>query len=99
MTEVHQPTEDMMGDIDPFAVADDPDDLLNDDQDMTVETVLIREIRDYLKEQLALHNSLDAIEPGGENVMTTQQQVQMHKAIVEHLRQIQQIIDNKVKEN
>lgn len=96
----HLPTEDITGDIDPFALEEDAtDDLRETVEEMTVETVLIREIRAYLKEQIALHNSLDAIEPGGESVMTTQQQVQMHKLIVQHLREIKEIINAKVKEN
>jgi len=96
----HIPTEDITGDIDPFAIEDQADDDLRETtEELTVETILVREIRDYLKEQIALHNSLDAIEPAGEGIMTTQQQVQMHKQVVSHLRQIRQIINSKVKEN
>lgn len=93
-----EPTEDVPYEVDDFAVEDkaansDPD------EQQTVETVLIKDIRKYLREQIATHNSFDVIEPGAEGVMTTQQQVQTHKAVVVHLRQIQQMINNKVKEN
>lgn len=98
------PTEDedylISGEVDDFAIEDD----INDDagiaeEDQTTETKLIQDIRKYLADQIKTHNSFDAIEPQAEQIMTTQQQVQMHKSVVIHLRQIQNMINDKVREN
>jgi len=88
------------GEVDDFAIEDDASDNAGvADEDQTAETKLIQEIRKYLKENIATHNSFDAIIPEAEGVMTTQQQVQMHKIVVIHLRQIEQVINTKVREN
>ena len=88
------------GEVDPFAIEDDTSpDAGMAEEDQTTETKLIQEIRNYLRDQIKTHNSFDAIVPEAEGVMTTQQQVQMHKSVVIHLRQIQTIINNKVREN
>lgn len=98
------PTEDedylISGEVDDFAIEDDiSDDAGIAEEDQTTETKLIQDIRKYLKDQIATHNSFDAIEPQAEQIMTTQQQVQMHKSVVIHLRQIQNMINDKVREN
>lgn len=68
-----------------------------DDVDQPNKSVLV-ELSEYLASKIEEHNSLDVIEPAAEGVMTTQQQVAVHKSIVIHLRAIKQEIDNKVKE-
>lgn len=82
--------------VDEFALEDQ--NATTNDEDQTVETVLMKEIRKYLADQIATHNSFDAIVPEAEGTMTTQQQVQMHKCVVIHLRQIDQMIKEKIKE-
>lgn len=104
MPDFNQPEADedylISGEVDDFAIEDDTsDDAGIADEDQTTETKLIQEIRKYLKEQIKTHNSFDAIEPQAEQIMTTQQQVQMHKSVVIHLRQIQNMINDKVREN
>lgn len=100
---IHQPTEDISGDIDPFAMADDQDDPANTDEEQTVETVLIQEIRKYLKEEIAKSNTLDVMDlpknaTNAEKIAAFNEAA-IHKGLVFHLRNVQNIINNKVKEN
>lgn len=98
----HEPTEDITGDIDSFAI-DDSDDSMTDTEDQTVETVLIREIRNYCKKAIAEHNTFDVLHlpqnASPEEKCAVFDEMFNHKGLVHHLRQIQQIINNKVKEN
>jgi len=100
MTHIPNEDEDFLisGEVDGFAVPDDIDDSIAEEE-LSTETKLIQEIRGYLKDAIDTHNSFDAIIPEAEGVMTTQQQVQMHKSVVIHLRHIQQTINAKIKEN
>lgn len=93
----HEPTEDISGDIDPFAIEDQADEPDNT-EDTTVETILIQDIRKYLKEAEAEHNTLDIIDLTEQAKMTPTQQIAVHKVVTEHLRNIGKIINNKVKE-
>lgn len=68
-----------------------------EDEDQPNKSVLL-EVQEYLDSKIVEHNTFDVIEPGGEDIMTTQQQVQMHKQVVTHLRHIKTMIDDKVKE-
>lgn len=90
-----EPNEDIIGDVEPFAIEDEPD--RTPDPDQNKKSVL-RKIQKYLKTQIAKHNSFDVIEPAAEGVMTTQQQVQLNKQLVIHLRNIKEEIDTKLKE-
>lgn len=74
----------------------DPEDKTQD-PDKPNKSVL-KEVQKYLGEQIIRHNTFDVITPEAENIMTTQQQVEMHKQIVSHLRTVKEIIDNKIKE-
>lgn len=86
--------------IDDFALDDESNEgTVAADEDQTAETTVIKEIRAYLKKAIKEHNTLDVVHPEAENTMTTQQQVTMHKQVVIHLRNIQQMINSKVKEN
>lgn len=99
----HQPTEDITGDIDPFAMEDEVDDNLVEAEEMTAETVMVKEIRAYLKENIAIHNSFDVLNlpqnATPEEKSAVFDEMFNHKGIVHHLRQIQQIINGKIKEN
>lgn len=86
------------GTVDDFAIEDDPSDLI-DNEDQSVETKLIQEIRSYLKEARSEHNSFDIIDLTEQAKMTATQQIAMHKCVVQHLRNIEAMINNKVKEN
>lgn len=88
------------GTVDDFAFDDaDPTGVQGDEADQTVETKLIKEIRQYLKEAKVEHNSFDIIDLTEQAKMTPTQQIAMHKCVVQHLRNIENIIKNKVKEN
>lgn len=101
----HLPTEDITGDIDPFAVEeeDNVDDLRETTEELTVETVLVRDLRKYCKEQILVHNSFDVLNlpqnATPEEKCAVFDEMFNHKGVVHHLRQIQQIINSKVKEN
>lgn len=98
----HDPTEDITGDIDPFAI-DESEDVVTDDEDTTVETILIKEIRDYCRKAIADHNTFDVLHlpqnATPEEKCAVFDEMFNHKGLVHHLRQIQEIINNKVKEN
>lgn len=97
----HEPTEDVPYEVDDFATSDDEPD--TDTPDQTVETVLIKDLRKYLKEAIVEHSSFDAIHvPANatpEQKIAAFDDMAIHKGLVMHLRNVQQIINNKVKEN
>lgn len=94
----HEPTEDITGDIDSFAI-DDSEDSITDDEEQTAETMLIKEIRKYLKKAIAEEDSIDQIDLTESAKMNPTQQIAVHKLVKNHLQNIKQIIDDKVKEN
>jgi hypothetical protein len=85
--------------VDDFAIEDEDTatDILDDEQ--TAETIVIKEIRKYLKEAEKEHNSFDIIDLTEQAKMTPTQQIAVHKCVVQHLRNIRNTINNKVKEN
>jgi hypothetical protein len=93
-----EPTEDISGDIDPFAIEDEAT-VDSAAEDQTAETLLIKELRSYVKEAIDEHNSLDLIDLTEQAKMTATQQIAVHKLVVQHLRNINNTINNKVKEN
>lgn len=96
----HTPTEDVPydGAVDDFAIEDDEATGVVDEE-QSVETKLIQEIRAYLSEAEAEHNTFDIIDLTEQAKMTPTQQMAMHKCVVQHLRNIKNMINNKVKEN
>lgn len=88
-------TEDIPYEVSEFATPE-PDKKV-DDIDQPNKPVLIG-VSKYLDSKIKEHNSFDAIVPEAEGIMSTQQQVQMHKNVVMHLRNIKSEIDNKIKE-
>lgn len=100
----HTPTEDVpYSQIDDFAIEDN--EILDGTVDtgageeLSVETKLIQEIRQYLTEAEAEHNSLDLIDLTEQAKMTPTQQIAVHKLAIQHIRNIRSIINNKVREN
>lgn len=88
-------TEDIPYSVSDFATPD-PDKKAAD-IDQPNKSVLV-EIQKYLKEAIGEHNSLDVIDLNIVDKMSPTQQVALHKLLVSHLRNIKQVIDNKVKE-
>lgn len=68
-----------------------------EDEDQPNKSVLL-EVKNYLDKQIEKHNSFDVIAPEAEHIMTTQQQVEMHKQVVTHLRNVRTIVNDKIKE-
>lgn len=102
MTHIPQEDDDLLisGEVDPFAIEDDTsDDAGVAEEELSVETKLIQEIRTYLKEAEAEHNSFDIIDLTEQAKMTPTQQIAVHKCVVQHLRNIKNTINNKVREN
>lgn len=87
--------EDLDYTVDEFATPDKTEEELDADQ---VNKSVLYEVVKHLNMQLKKHNSLDLVEPNAENIMTTQQQVQVQKEIVVHLNEIRTMIVNKIKE-
>lgn len=98
----HEPTEDISYEISDFAIADDVADVVSDDE-LTAETMLIREIRKYLDQAIAEHNTFDVINlPANakpEDKIAAFDDMAIHKGLVMHLRGVQNIINGKVREN
>lgn len=88
--------------IDDFAIEDE-DITTAVDEDQTAETLLIKEIRKYLKENIAIHNTFDVLNlpqnATPEEKCAVFDEMFNHKGVVHHLRQIELIINDKVKEN
>lgn len=85
--------------VDDDFASQDADAMNDSDEEQTAETALIKEIRKYLKEAKAQHDSFDVIDLTEASKMNPTQQIAAHKWVVHHLREIEQIINNKVKES
>jgi hypothetical protein len=98
----HEPTEDVPYEIDDFALEDEST-IDNGDEEQTAETKVIQEIRKYLKDNIASNNSFDVLNlpqnAKPEEKIAVFDEMFNYKGVVHHLRQIEQIINNKVKEN
>lgn len=102
MTHIPQEDDDLLisGEIDNFAIEDDiSDDAGVAEEEQTVETKLIQELRKYLDEAESEHNSFDIIDLTEAAKMTATQQIAVHKCVVQHLRNIRNTINTKVREN
>ncbi len=87
-------TEDVPYNVSDFAT---PEPEQQPDGDQVNKSVLV-EVQKYLEKHIKRHNTFDVIAPEAEGVMTTQQQVEMHKQVVSHLRDVKRLIDDKIKE-
>jgi len=67
------------------------------DEDQPYKGVLL-EIKKYLKETIAEHNSFDVIDLTESSKMTPTQQIAMHKLVVHHLKYVKTMVSNKLKE-
>lgn len=95
--------------VDDFAIADEAaldsveEDIDDDELEQNVNAQAINEIRQYLKDNIAVHNSFDVLQlpqnAKPEEKIAVFDEMFNHKGIVYHLRQIEQIINTKVKEN
>lgn len=88
--------------VDDFAIADE-DSVNTLDDEMTPEKLALKEIRDYCKKAIKDHNSFDVLNlpqnATPEQKCAVFDEMFNHKGLVHHLRQVQQIIENNVKEN
>jgi hypothetical protein len=98
----HEPTEDITGDIDPFALVDE-ERIEEEDKKLNPQNSLIKELRAYCKKAIAEHNSFDVLSlpqnATPEQKVAVFDEMFNHKGLVHHLRQIESIINDKVKEN
>lgn len=79
------------------AVADD-DKNADDENQGLINDEAIADVMTYLDEAIAEHNSLDLIDLTEQAKMTPTQQIAVHKLVVNHLNNIKESINNKVKE-
>lgn len=98
----HQPTEDVPYEIDQFAIEDEST-IAVAEEDQTAETKVIQEIRDYLKAEIYAQNSFDSVNlPANakpEDKIAVFDEIAIHKGLAMHLRNVLEIINNKVREN
>jgi len=87
-------TEDVPYNVSEFAT---PEPEQQADEDQPNKSVLL-EVRKYLEESIAEHNSLDVIDLTEAGKMTPTQQVAVHKLVVSHLRSVRTIVNDKIKE-
>lgn len=99
----HEPTEDITGDIDPFAIPEDEAATTTEDKKLSPRNQLVKALRAYTKEAIASHNSFDILHlpknATPEDKCAVFDEMFNHKGLVHHLRQVEQIISNHVKEN
>lgn len=93
-----EPTEDIPYEISDHAIADE-DKAPDEDQEQLVNDETIKEIEKYLVEAIAEEDSIDQIDLTEQAKMTSTQQIAVHKLVKNHLQNVKQIIDDKVKEN
>jgi hypothetical protein len=95
-------TEDIDYQIDDFAIDDIPTDT-DEDKKLSPRNALVKELRAYLKKAIGDHNSFDVLNipqnAKAEDKIAVFDEMFNHKGLVHHLRQIEQIINDKVKEN
>lgn len=93
-------TEDIPYEVDEFALEDTT--LESDPEDQTAETTLIRKIRSYLKTEIQKSTTFDVINlPANatpEQKIAAFDEMAIHKGVAMHLRNVQQIINDMVKE-
>ncbi len=66
------------------------------DPDQPNKSVLLYVVK-YVRDCIAAHNTLDVIDPQDKK-FSTDQQAAIHKQVVVHLRDIESVINDKVKE-
>ena len=102
MNHIPQEDDDLLisSEVDDFAFEDEAS---NDagiaEEEQTVETKLIQEIRKYLDEAESEHKGFDIIDLTEAAKMNPTQQIAVHKCVVQHLRNIRNMINTKVREN
>lgn len=94
-----EPTEDITGDIDPFATPDNSNQ--ESDPDQPHKSVLV-EVSEELARDIAEHNSFDCLNLP-KNATTEQKaavfdEIAVHKGLAVHLSKYKTMIDNKIKE-
>lgn len=88
-------TEDIPYNVSEFATPE-PEKRIDDD-DQPNKSVLL-EVRKYLKEAIVEHNSLDTIDLTEQAKLTPGQQIAVSKQVVHHLRSVETIVNDKIKE-
>lgn len=92
-------TEDVPYDIDPFAIEDQVIDDPEGETQQVIDDAVFKDIKVYLAEAIQEHNSFDIIDLTEQAKMTPTQQIAVHKCVVQHLRSIRNMINDKRKEN
>lgn len=92
-------TEDITGDVDPFAIEDEPSRL--PDPDLERKSILV-EISIELADDIAFNNSFEAVQlPANatpKQKVAAFDQIAIHKGLALHLTKYKIMIDNKIKE-
>jgi hypothetical protein len=87
-------TEDIDYNVAEFATSEDKKQL---DPDQPNKSVLF-EVQKYLKKAIVEYNTVDGIDLTEAAKMTPTQQIAVHKLVVNHLRSVKRMVDDKLKE-
>lgn len=98
-----EPTEDIPYTAPDFAIDDSEDSVSDEDKKLSPRNALVKALRAYTKKAIIDHNSFDVLNipqnATPEEKCAVFDEMFNHKGLVAHLRQIDEIINNFVKEN
>lgn len=98
-----EPTEDIPYTVDEFAVDNTGDDVASEETKLSPQNALVKALRAYTKKAIIDHNSFDVLNipqnATPEEKCAVFDEMFNHKGLVAHLRQVEEIINNFVKEN
>lgn len=98
-----EPTEDIPYTAPDFAIDDSSDDVSNGETQLSPQNALVKALRAYTKKAIIDHNSFDVLNipqnATPEEKCAVFDEMFNHKGLVSHLRQVEEIINNFVKEN
>lgn len=87
-------TEDVDYTVSDFATPEKEDE---PDEDQAYKGVLLS-VQQYLDDAITEHNTFDVIDLNQPGKMNPTQQIAVHKLVVNHLRSVRSIVNNKLKE-
>lgn len=97
-----EPTEDIPYTAPDFAISDSAVEVDSEEKKLSPRNALVKELRAYTQKAISDHNSLDVLQipqnATPEQKIAVFDEMFNNKGLVFHLRQIEQIINDKVKE-
>lgn len=88
-------TEDIPYNVNEFATSEP--EIKADDAEQPNKSVLV-EVSEYLGEVMGAHNTMEILDITKDSPFSVEQQVAIHKHIINHLQTIKSMVDTKIKE-